>query len=86
MIVTGSMRELARREPTFALHVHVGVAGPETAIELHNRLRAHAPLLLALSENSPFWQGRDTGLASARIPIFQAFPRVGVPRRFFCQT
>jgi carboxylate-amine ligase len=45
-------------------------------------MRAHLPLLLALSVNSPFWQGRDTGLASARTPLFQAFPRVGIPRRF----
>jgi carboxylate-amine ligase len=81
-LVYGSMRELARREPTFALHVHVGVSDPETAINLVNRLRAHLPLLLALSANSPFWQGRDTGLASARTPLFQAFPRVGIPRAF----
>ncbi len=50
--------------------------------ELFNRMRAHLPLLLALSVNSPFWQGRDTGLASARTPLFQAFPRVGIPRPF----
>jgi carboxylate-amine ligase len=80
--VYGSMRELARREPTFALHVHIGVGDPERAIELYNRLRGHLALLLALAANSPFWQGRNTGLASARIPIFQAFPRVGVPRQF----
>ncbi|MFY9264859.1 MAG: YbdK family carboxylate-amine ligase [Solirubrobacterales bacterium] len=78
----GSMRELARREPTFALHVHVGVADPEDAIRLYNRMRAHVPLLLALSANSPYWQGRDTGLASARTPLFQAFPRVGIPLKF----
>src|SRR4051812_33773756 len=81
-LVYGSMRELARREPTFALHVHVGVRDPERAICVANRMRAHLPLLLALSANSPFWQGRDTGLASARTPLFQAFPRVGIPREF----
>lgn len=81
-LVSGSMRELARREPTFALHVHVGVPDPEQGIQLVNRMRAHLPLLLALSVNSPFWQGRDTGLASARTPLFQAFPRVGIPRAF----
>jgi carboxylate-amine ligase len=81
-LVYGSMRELARREPTFALHVHVGVCDPEDAIALAGRMRAHLPLLLALSANSPFWQGRDTGLASARTPLFQAFPRVGIPRAF----
>jgi carboxylate-amine ligase len=81
-LVYGSMRELARREPTFALHVHVGIPDPETAIRVANRMRVHLPMLLALSANSPFWQGRDTGLASARTPLFQAFPRVGVPQTF----
>jgi carboxylate-amine ligase len=80
--VMGSVRALARREPTFALHVHVGLPDPEVAIRVANRLRVHLPLLLALSANSPFWQGRDTGLASARTPLFQAFPRVGIPRPF----
>jgi glutamate---cysteine ligase / carboxylate-amine ligase len=78
----GSMRELARREPTFALHVHVAVPDCESALLALNRLRSHLPLLLALSANSPFWQGRETGLASARTPLFQAFPRVGIPRAF----
>ncbi len=81
-LVYESMRELARREPTFALHVHIGVADCASAIALYNRLRTHVPMLLALSANSPYWQGRDTGLASARTPIFQAFPRVGIPRPF----
>ena len=77
-----SMRELARREPTFALHVHVAVPGAEAAVRALRGLRVHVPLLLALSANSPFWQGRDTGLASARVPVFGAFPRVGIPRAF----
>jgi len=81
-LIYGSMRELARREPTFALHVHVGVPEPEDAIRAVNALRAHLPVLLALSANSPFWQGRDSGLASTRTPLFQAFPRVGIPRAF----
>jgi carboxylate-amine ligase len=80
--VLGSMRALARREPTFALHVHIGLPTGETGIAAFNRLRANVPVLLALSANSPFWQGRDTGLASARTPLFQAFPRVGIPRAF----
>jgi carboxylate-amine ligase len=77
-----SMRELARREPTFGLHVHVAVPSPELAVRAYNRMRAHLPLLLALSGNSPFWQGRDTGLASMRTPLFQAFPRVGIPAQY----
>jgi YbdK family carboxylate-amine ligase len=80
--VHGSMRALARREPTFALHVHVGVPTPAGALAALNQMRAHLPLLLALSANSPYWQGRDTGLASTRTPLFQAFPRVGIPRVF----
>jgi glutamate---cysteine ligase / carboxylate-amine ligase len=77
-----SMRELARREPTFALHVHVAVPDADSALRALDGIREHLPLLLALSANSPFWQGRDTGLASARIPVFQAFPRTGAPRPF----
>jgi glutamate---cysteine ligase / carboxylate-amine ligase len=79
-----SMRVLARREPTLATHIHVGVAGPEDAVRLLNRLRAHLPLLLALSANSPFWQGRRTGFASMRTTLFDAFPRSGPPRGFRC--
>jgi carboxylate-amine ligase len=81
-LIRRTMRSLAQREPTFALHVHVGVADPGDAIELMNRLRVHVPLLLALSGNSPYWQGRDAGFASTRTMIFQAFPRTGLPRRF----
>jgi carboxylate-amine ligase len=80
--IYASMRELARREPTFALHVHVGIPNPEIAINVMNGLRVWLPVLLALSANSPYWQGRDSGLASSRTPVFQAFPRVGIPREF----
>jgi glutamate---cysteine ligase / carboxylate-amine ligase len=81
-LVQQTMRGIARREPTFALHVHIGVADAEGAIRLLNRLRAHLPLLLALSASSPLWRGQATGLASNRTILFQAFPRTGVPRRF----
>jgi glutamate---cysteine ligase / carboxylate-amine ligase len=77
-----AMRVLARREPTLATHVHIGVATPRAAVRLLNRLRAHLPLLLAVSANSPFWQGRSTGFASTRTTLFDAFPRSGVPRTF----
>ena len=80
--VQGSMRALARREPTFALHVHVGIEDADRAIRAFNAMRVHLPLLLALSANSPFWQGRDTGLASARTPLWQGFFRVGIPRAY----
>ena len=80
--VGDTMRVLARREPTLALHVHVGIPSPHDAVRVLNGLRAHLPLLLALSANSPYWQGRATGFASTRTPLFGAFPRSGVPRRF----
>jgi glutamate---cysteine ligase / carboxylate-amine ligase len=80
--IADSMRALARREPTLALHVHVGVPDQEDAIRVFNRLRRAVPLLLSLSANSPFSQGRDTGFASARTVIFQGFPRTGTARSF----
>lgn len=81
-LIHRTMRGLATREPTFALHVHVGVPDPEQAIVLYNRMRVHLPLLLALSGNSPFWRGRDAGFASSRTMLFQAFPRTGMPRLY----
>jgi carboxylate-amine ligase len=80
--IGASMRVLARREPTLATHVHVGIADPRAAVRLLNRLRVQLPLLLALSANSPFWQGRATGFASTRTTVFDAFPRTGVARAF----
>jgi carboxylate-amine ligase len=80
--LAGTMRALAHREPTLALHAHVGVPNPNDAIHVLNGLREVVPLMLALSANSPFSRGRDTGFASTRTTIFQAFPRTGMPRRF----
>ena len=73
---------VARQEIIFGIHVHVGVDDPDKAIHVTNGMRVHAPLLLALSGNSPFWRGDTTGLDSTRTPIFRAFPRVGIPPRY----
>jgi carboxylate-amine ligase len=73
------LRFVARQEIIFGLHVHVGVDDPDKAIHVANGMRVHVPILLALSANSPFWRGDATGLASTRMPIFRAFPRVGIP-------
>lgn len=81
-VIHRTMRGLARREPTFALHVHIGVPDSSSAIRLLNQLRAHLPMLLALSASSPFLSGRATGLASNRTIVFKGFPRTGIPRRF----
>jgi len=74
-----ALRFVARQEVIFGLHVHVGVDDADKAIHIVNGLRVHVPILLALSANSPFWRGDATGLASTRMPIFRAFPRVGIP-------
>ena len=76
------MRWVAEREVIFGLHVHVGLASADEAIAVLNGLRAWLPELLALSANSPFWLGRDTGLASTRTKIFETFPRSGLPPGF----
>jgi glutamate---cysteine ligase / carboxylate-amine ligase len=74
---------VARRNNTFSLHVHVGVRGPDRAIAVCDRLRAVLPELLAVSASSPFLDGRDSGLASARSQIFtKSFPRCGIPEPF----
>ncbi len=76
--------------PVAGLHVHVGMPDADTAIRVFNGLRNHLPLLLALSANSPFRHGRDTGLASARDMTMRSWPRSGIPRAMadyqdFCQ-
>jgi carboxylate-amine ligase len=76
--------------PISALHVHVGMPDPQTAIRTFNGLRRQLPLLAALAANSPFRHGRDTGLASAREVSLRQWPRSGVPRAMrdyadFCQ-
>src|SRR4028118_2152152 len=73
---------LARLQIIYALHVHVGVPDEETAIRATNALLRHVPILTALSANSPFWNGMDTGFASARVKIRDASPRSGLPPTF----
>jgi carboxylate-amine ligase len=80
--IRDEMRGLVSRMPTAALHVHVGLPDPETAIAVCNRMRAHLPLLGALSASSPYWHGKDSGFASARHMTFRAFPRSTIPPTF----
>jgi carboxylate-amine ligase len=74
-----ALRFVARQELIFGLHVHIGLDDPDKAIHVANGMRVHVPILIALSANSPFWRGDATGLDSTRMPIFRAFPRVGIP-------
>jgi glutamate---cysteine ligase / carboxylate-amine ligase len=68
--------------PPCGLHVHVGVPDPETAVCVANAMRHHLPLLAALTANSPFRDGTDTGLASARAAAVRSYPRFELPRAF----
>src|SRR3954466_2470134 len=77
-----ALRFVARQELIFGLHVHVGLDDPDKAIHVANGMRMHVPILLALSATSPYWRSHDTGLASARVPIFRQFPRIGIPPRY----
>ncbi len=74
-----ALRFVARQEIIFGLHVHVGLDDPDKAIHVANGMRVHVPILFALAANSPFWRADATGFASTRMPIFRAFPRVGIP-------
>lgn len=76
------LRWAAERELIFGQHVHVAVRNPSEAIFVTNWIRPFLPLLLALSTNSPFWRGENTGLKSTRIRIFDTLPRTGIPRTF----
>jgi carboxylate-amine ligase len=77
-----SLGFVARQELVFGMHVHVGIDDPDLAVRLADGLRPYVPLLIALAANSPFWRGEATGLMSSRVPIFRAFPRVGLPPYF----
>ena len=76
------MKMVARANLIFGLHVHVGVEDRETAIHLMNAARYFLPHILALSTNSPFWLGMDTGLKSYRCKVFDKFPRTNIPDYF----
>ncbi|MFB6233597.1 MAG: glutamate--cysteine ligase [Haloarculaceae archaeon] len=70
------------RNTTAGLHVHVGVDDPDKAVWVANEIRWHLPVMLALSANSPYWNGFDTGLQSARAKIFEGLPNTGMPTVF----
>ncbi len=75
------MQDVARRLVTFGLHVHVGVDTGDKAIMVCDRMLRYLPLLLALSSNSPFWEGRNTGLHSNRSKIMEGLPTAGLPHQ-----
>lgn len=74
--------DVARSNLIYGMHCHVGIEDKEARIAVMNSVRYFLPHLLAMTCSSPFWQGRDTGLASTRTGIFRRFPRTGVPDYF----
>jgi len=81
--VEDGLQYVARRNNTFSMHVHVGIRGADRAMAVCDRLRPVLPELLAVSANSIFLDGRDSGLHSARTQIFtKSFPRCGIPEPF----
>lgn len=80
--LTEQLQEIARSIAVYGLHVHVGVDDRDHSIELMNEARYFLPHILALSVNSPFWEGRDTGIKSYRSVVWGRMPRSGIPDSF----
>jgi carboxylate-amine ligase len=80
--IVEDMQQLARANLIFGLHVHVGIPDRETAIHVMNQARYFLPHIYALSVNSPFWVGQNTGLKGYRLKVFERFPRTGIPDAF----
>jgi glutamate---cysteine ligase / carboxylate-amine ligase len=80
--IVKDMQQVARANLIFGLHVHVGIPDRQTAIHVMNQARYFLPHLYALSTNSPFWVGRNTGLKGYRLKVFERFPRTGTPDAF----
>lgn len=75
------MQDVARQLVTFGLHVHIGVESGDKAVMICDRMLRHLPLLLALSVNSPFWEGRASGLHSNRSKVMEGLPTAGLPNQ-----
>lgn len=80
--IINEMQDAARSNLIFGLHVHVGMANRQMAIHIANSARYFLPHIFALSTNSPFWEGRNTGFKSFRTKVFDKFPRTGIPDYF----
>jgi carboxylate-amine ligase len=80
--IVNEFQEAARSNLIFGLHVHIGMPSRDVAVFMMNSLRYFIPHIFALSTNSPFWEGRDTGFKSFRTKVFDKFPRTGIPDVF----
>ncbi|HPH83579.1 MAG TPA: carboxylate-amine ligase [Flavobacteriales bacterium] len=80
--IVNELQDAARSNLIFGLHVHVGIADKQMAMHIANSVRYFLPHVYALSTNSPFWEGRNTGFKSFRSKVFDKFPRTGIPDYF----
>ena len=80
--IVEELQEAARSNLIFGLHVHVGIPTREVGVQIMNTARYFLPHVFALSTNSPFWEGRNTGYKSFRTKVFDKFPRTGIPEFF----
>jgi carboxylate-amine ligase len=80
--IVNELQDAARSNLIFGLHVHVGIADKNVAMHIANSVRYFLPHVYALSTNSPFWEGRNTGFKSFRSKVFDKFPRTGIPDYF----
>ena len=81
-VIIEDMQQVARANLIFGLHVHVGIPDREVALQIMNMSRYFLPHIFAISTNSPFWLGSNTGFRSYRIKLFERFPRTGIPDPF----
>ena len=80
--IIDELQDTARSNLIFGLHVHVGIDDRNMALHVANSMRYFLPHIYALSTNSPFWEGRNTGFKSFRSKVFDKFPRTGIPDSF----
>ncbi|MDN3202532.1 carboxylate-amine ligase [Algoriphagus sediminis] len=80
--IVNELKDIARSNLIFGLHVHVGIEDRQTALQIMNQACYFLPHIYALSANSPFWEGRDTGFKAFRAKVFAKFPRTGLPEYF----
>jgi carboxylate-amine ligase len=80
--IVNDLQQIARANLIFGLHVHIGIPDREETIQLMNQARYFLPHIYALSVNSPFWLGQNTGFKAYRHNIFERFPRTGIPDEF----
>ena len=81
-VLVEDMQMLARSLLIFGMHIHIGIENRELQVQIMNEMRYFLPHILAITTNSPFWMGQNTGLKSYRSKVFERFPRTNLPDEF----